>query len=197
MKIIGVTGGIGSGKSTVSKILERLGAKIIDADGIALEITAPGSKVLDEIIQYFGGEILSPQGQLDRKKLAQVVFNQPEKLKALNRMTHPPIMKKIKHWVSEEKIKGEASLLVIEASIPLQNGYQDMVDQIWVVTADMEVRVQRVKQRSGLSRDEILKRVYSQMSESEYKAIGDVVISNSGTLENLQQEIEKLIGEWN
>jgi dephospho-CoA kinase len=192
LKIIGVTGGIGSGKSTVSRILRDLGAKIISADKIARDIVYKGEKALLEIVEHFGDEILTGNGELDRKKLGTIVFGDNEKLEILNSITHKYIAEKIVNIAEQFKTENKSGILVIEAPIPVEHGFIDIVDQVWVVTADIEVRVKRIIERDGITREEALNRINSQKKESEYLDIADEVLVNNGEIEELEKEVARL-----
>lgn len=192
MKIIGVTGGIGSGKSTVSRILRDLGAKIVSADKIARDIVHKGEKALLEIVEHFGDEILTSNGELDRKKLGTIVFGNNEKLEVLNSITHKYIAEKIVNIVEQFKMDNKSGIMVIDAPIPVEHGFIDIVDQVWVVTADIDVRVKRIIERDGITREEALSRINSQKKESEYLDIADEVLVNNGEIEELEKEVARL-----
>lgn len=192
MKIIGVTGGIGSGKSTVSRILRDLGAKIVSADKIARDIVHKGEKALLEIVEHFGDEILTSNGELDRKKLGTIVFGNNEKLEVLNSITHKYIAEKIVNIAEQFKMDNKSGIMVIDAPIPVEHGFIDIVDQVWVVTADIDVRVKRIIERDGITREEALSRINSQKKESEYLDIADEVLVNNGEIEELEKEVARL-----
>lgn len=188
MRIIGITGGIGSGKSTVSKILASFGAQIIDADILAKQIVEKGQKALEEILECFGDEILDREGNLDRKKLSGIVFKNKQKLEVLNRITHDHVAKRI-----IEKIESltKTEIAVVDAPIPIEHGFLDVVDEVWVVLADKEVRIKRVMERSGLTYNEVEDRINAQLSDEFYKSISEVVIVNNGSVEELRQQVKK------
>lgn len=192
MKIIGVTGGIGTGKSTVSSILKSLGAKVIDADMISRQIVAKGKKAYVEILEAFGDEVIDENGDLNRKELANIVFNDRSKLEILNNITHPIIGQEIKNTVTEDENDGFYDLLVVDAAIPFKNGFLDVVDKVWVVTANKENRVQRIMERNGLTEAEALSRVNSQMSQMEYASLADVIIENDEGIIELEKKVVKL-----
>ncbi|HOQ01134.1 MAG TPA: dephospho-CoA kinase [Acetivibrio clariflavus] len=188
MRIIGVTGGIGSGKSTVSKILASFGAQVIDADVLARQIVQKGQKALEEIVNYFGEAVLDSEGNLDRKKLSGIVFKDKKKLEALNRITHNYIAEKI---IEEIKKIKEDETVVVDAPIPIEHGFIDVVEEIWTVIADKEVRIKRVMERSGLTYNEVEDRINSQLSDEFYLSISDRVIVNNGSIEELRLQVEK------
>ena len=192
MRIIGVTGPIGSGKSIVSKILSDLGAVIIDADVLARAVTARGSDALNELVSYFGDEILTSNGELDRKMLAQLVFGDKVKLHALNSITHKHIVKKIKLAVENIKAAGKNEVIVIDAPLPVENGFLDVVDEVWVVSADREKRIRRIIERSGYTREEVENRIDSQMKDEEYLKLATEVLENNREIEELEKAVVKL-----
>ncbi|HOJ80891.1 MAG TPA: dephospho-CoA kinase [Clostridiales bacterium] len=192
MKIIGVTGGIGSGKSSVARILKDLGAAVIDADVLAKSVTSAGGKAFDELVGYFGEEIVGDDGEIDRKKLAHAAFSDEEKLKMLNAITHKHIAEKIYDTVEVLKNTGKWDTIVIDAPIPIEKGFIDLADEIWVVVADRETRIRRAMERSGYTYDEVAARIDSQMSEDEYLELADEVIRNGDSIEELEQTVVRL-----
>lgn len=188
MRIIGVTGGIGSGKSTVSKILASFGAKIIDADVLARQITQKGQMALEEIVNCFGETILDSEGNLDRKMLSKIVFKDKQKLDALNRITHKYVAEKI---IENLKKINNNEIAVVDAPIPIEHGFIDVVDEIWAVVAHKDVRIKRVMERSNMTYNEVEDRINSQLSDEFYKSISDVVIENNGSIEELEQQVKK------
>jgi len=192
LKIIGITGGTGSGKSIVSRILRDLGAGIINADKIAREVVSKGGKALEELVQYFGSEILGSGGELDRKKLAEIVFNNFEKLEVLNSITHKYIIERIINSVNEAKGDNKAGITVIDAPIPIEHGFKDQADEIWVVTADRDLRIKRIMERDALTLEEALSRINSQFKDEDYLKIADEVLVNNGSIEELEKEVARL-----
>lgn len=192
MRIIGVTGGIGSGKSTVSRILEDLGAVVIDADKIAREVMAPGEDAYNEIVKFFGNEYIGQNGQIDRKKLAAMVFGNPEKLELLNNITHKHIIKRILEIIEAKAREGYNGVIVIDAPIPVEHGFLDTVDEVWVVDADRDVRIKRIMERSNMSYEEAVSRINSQIPRSDYLSIANEIIENNGSVEELEQKVVKL-----
>ena len=192
MRIIGVTGAIGSGKSMVSRILNDLGVVIIDADILSKAVTSRGSDALGELVSYFGKEILLQNGELDRKKLAETVFNDKVRLHALNAITHKHIVKKIRSAIDNIKSTGKSEVIAIDAPIPVENGFMDVVDEVWVVTADREIRRNRIIERSGYTFEEAESRMNSQMKEEEYLRLADEVLENSGEIEELEKAVVRL-----
>lgn len=187
-----MTGGIGSGKSTVSRTLKDLGAVVIDADSIARAVTVKGGKALEELARYFGNEILDNSGELNRKALAQAAFSDPVKLYALEAITHRYIIAKITEAIENIKNTGKAEIVVIDAPIPVEQGFMDVSDEVWVVTAQRETRVKRAMERSGYSYEETLDRINSQMKDEEYLKAADEVLQNDGSIEELEKAVVKL-----
>lgn len=188
MRTIGVTGGIGSGKSTVSKILAEMGAEIIDADVIARDITLKNQVAYQEIVDCFGAEILASDGEIDRGKLASKVFNDKHKLELLNSMTHQHVAQIIVK--RHEILKNMEKTVVIDAPIPIKHGFLDVVEEIWVVVADREIRIKRVMTRSGLTYQQALGRINAQLSDEYYCSLADVIINNNSTYEELRRIVE-------
>ncbi len=188
MFVIGLTGGTGSGKSTVASILSRYGGKVIDADLIAREVVARGSKALEELVEYFGREILDEDRNLNRKKLAQMVFTDREKLQLLNNITHKYIVERMLEELEKLKSEGNARFIVIDAPIPVEHGFLDVADTVWVVAADPDQRIRRIMERSDLTYEEAVNRINSQISQEDYIKIAHEVIYNNGTFEQLEKE---------
>lgn len=193
MKIIGVTGGIGSGKSTVSGILADLGAKVINADHIARKVVARGEKALNELVEHFGLEILNADGSLDRKKLGSMVFNDPESLEFLNNITHKYIAEKIIQELEEIKAQRNTDVIVLDVPIPIKHGFTDIADTIWVIAADKETRIDRIMKRSGLTREEAISRINAQKNDEEYERIADEIIFNNGDIIQLEKDVVRLL----
>lgn len=190
--IIGVTGGIGSGKSTVSKILRDLGVKVIDADKISREVVNKGSKAYNEIVISFGPDVLDENDDINRKKLAEIVFNNEEGLKKLENITHKYIIEEIYKKISEIKSEGSSDIIVLDVPIPVKHGFLDLVDRVWVVTANKELRIERIMARSGDTYEEVLARIDSQLKDEEYLKIADDVLINDNGIEELEKNVAKL-----
>jgi dephospho-CoA kinase len=182
--LIGLTGGIASGKSTVSGILQELGAKIIDTDQLARQVVAPGQPAYREIVAAFGRRVLQPDGSLDRRALGRIVFNDAAARERLNAITHPRIRElaaaKTEYWRQQDA----GAVIVIEAPLLLEAGMDAMVDAIWVVTAPQPLRLERIRRRDNLSRQEAESRLRAQEAgEAERLSRATVVINNSGDLQ--------------
>ena len=191
MFVIGLIGGIGSGKSSVSEILKSLGVDVIDADKVGHEAYTPDSEGWRKVISVFGQDIVGPDKQIDRKKLGSIVFSDPNEMDKLNKLMHPII-----HDLVKEKIKNFSdqgvNVVLLEAAILIEANWQDLTDEIWLAKANQEVVIERVQLRNNFTREEIIKRIQSQMSNDEREKHADVVIDNDGTIEQLQEKVKTL-----
>jgi dephospho-CoA kinase len=193
--IIGLTGGIACGKSTVANILRQKGILVIDADEISREITKKGKPAWQEIKEEFGEEVIGPDGEILRKKLAQIVFNNPTKLATLNQITHPRITKQLTEILAEIKAKKSQRIIVIEVPLLFECGLQDIFDEVWVVKAPQSVMIERLIKRDSLSKEDALKRISSQMPLTQKAQLADRVIENSGSVNDLKKQIEDILKE--
>lgn len=193
MKVIGLTGGTGSGKSVVSRGLMEAGAVIVDADRISHEIILKGKPAYEEIVAYYGTEILDEEGNIVRKKLGEIVFHDKEKLAFLNACTHKYITAEAKRQIEEAKAEGTAKAVVVDAPLLLEAGWESFCDLVWVVYADAEVRAKRVMERDGVTYELAKARIANQKSWEEYKACASTVIDNSKDLEHLQSQLSALL----
>jgi dephospho-CoA kinase len=183
MKIIGLTGGIASGKSTVSRALRELGAIIIDADEVAHAIIEPGKPAWKDIVEHFGLGVLNPDQTIDREKLGAIVFNDPEKLQVLNQITHPRVGEQFKQMIKDIKSQQADAVLFIEVPLLYETHMDRICDEVWVVWVDEETQIQRLMKRDGLSREDALKRIDAQMSLDEKARRADFVIDNRFSVE--------------
>ena len=191
MKVIGLTGGIGSGKSTVAQFLAELGAVILDADKVGHEAFKAGTDAWREVVAAFGRQVLTPEGDVDRKKLAEVVFGNPEALSRLNQIMHPQIGRMVKARLEEYRRQG-VGVVVLEIPLLVETGGISLVDEVWVTVASEPTVLRRLEERSGLSRQQSLARLRSQVSNEERVKHADVVINNDGSLGELKAEVKKL-----
>ena len=195
MYVIGLTGGIGSGKSTVAQMLERRGAKLLSADAVGHEVYEPGRPAWQEIVDAFGRGIVGADGKIDRKVLGPIVFSDPEQLRRLNAITHPR-MKELMGEKLEAERAGGARIAVLEAALLFDAGWDDLTDEVWVTVAPPEVAAARTAERSGISVEEALSRIRAQMSNEERIARSQVVIDTDcalgRTLEQVSEEWERL-----
>lgn len=194
MKVIGLTGGIASGKSTVSNYLRELGAVILDADVIAREVVKPGEIAWQEIVQYFGSEILTPERELDRIKLGQIVFNNPEARRKLNQITHPRVKEEISKRLSFMAVQSPDAIAVVDAPLLIEAGLTNMVDEVWLVMVDEKTQVLRLIIRDKCTEEEACRRIASQMPLKEKLERADKVIDNNGTIENTLRQVDNY---WN
>jgi len=190
--IVGLTGGIASGKTLVSNELRKLGAHIIDADVIAREIVEPGSPALAEIVKEFGAGILKADGTLDRKALAKIVFSDKEKLLILNRITHPKIIERTKALIGEIRSAHKDPLIIIDAAVLIEAGIHASVDEVVVVHISEDEQMKRLIARDNLTDDEARKRVASQLPLKEKTVHADYVIDNSGSPEATLERVQGL-----
>lgn len=207
MKLIGLTGGIGAGKSTVTDYLIDRGFHVLDADKISREIVLPGSDMLLQLAELFGNGILQEDGGLNRKKLGSIVFSDPEKKEQLDRLMHTKILEVIHERVfqireeschdAEAIISPERAMrnkvIFIDAPLLFETGLDKSVEEIWVIDAEDEIRIRRVMERDGLNRDEIIKIMNYQMDRTEKNRRADVLLDNSGEKEALYRQLNLLI----
>lgn len=188
MKVYGLTGNIGSGKSTVAQMLREIGAFTLDADEVAREIVRPGEPALAEIVACFGRGVLHEDGTLDRGALAEIVFANKREREQLNRITHSRILERIKERISARS--GE-SIVFVEASLidRKSGGLNDLIDGLVVVTCPGELRKRRVAARDAISPEEIRRRMDSQLSEAEKASQADFLVENSSDMENLRAKV--------
>ena len=191
--VIGVTGGVGTGKSTILQILkEKYNAVIIIADDIARDLMMPHEASYEAAVRYFGEDILTkgPGSHIDRAHLAQIVFHDPEKLEALNNMTHPLVKTKIRSLIDAYQSEGRG-LIVLETAILIRAGYLDIVDELWVICADYETRVQRLMASRGYTREKTDSIIRSQMSDEEMTQYAALVIDNSRSIDFTEEQIRQ------
>lgn len=189
MRCIGLTGGIGSGKSTVSALLARKGAVVVDADAITRELQQPGTEVFQAMVDRFGPGIVAPDGTLDRQAVADLVFGDPDALADLNAIVHPAVGAEIARRLAEEAETDH--LVVLDVPLLVESGRSDLAGLV-VVDVDPEVAVERLVTQRGMREEDARARMARQVSRQERLAKADVVIDNSGTLEDLEQEVERL-----
>lgn len=189
MKVIGLTGGIASGKSTASEILRRFNIKIIDADVIAREVVKPGQPAFNEIVEVFGDDVIDDFGVLKRSNLARIVFNDKDKLEKLNQITHKRIIERIELIIDTYLQSKKEKVVVLDAAllIELELGY--LVDEIWLVVIDKKTQIKRLMIRENMSYEDALKIIDSQMQLEEKKTFADVLIDNSETVDYMNQQL--------
>jgi len=193
MKVIGLTGGIGTGKSTVSAYLKEKGCLVLDADKMSRALTAPGGAALAEVRAAFGDGVFFEDGTMNRKAVSDIVFNNSDMRRALEEIITKKVVEQTIDAVETLRVENYTGVVVLDAPLLFEFGMQVYTDECWVVTADIEVRIERIMKRDGLDRESILGRIRSQMSESEKIELADYIIDNSGNLINLYEQIDRLI----
>jgi dephospho-CoA kinase len=191
MVVIGLTGGIGAGKSEVSRILAGHGAAIIDTALLGHEAYAPGTAPWRAVVQAFGRDILLPDAQIDRKILGDIVFSDPEALEQLNGIMRPALNNMITERIRDAGRQGYR-VIVLDSATLVEAGWTELVNEVWVITAPRDDIFERLRRRSGLSIKAIVERMESQLSDEERKAHADVVIENDGSLTDLRNAVEAL-----
>lgn len=187
---IGLTGGIATGKSTVSAMLVQRGAVLIDADQIAREVVLPGSPILNEVVSRFGQAVLLEDGSLHRKKLGQIIFGDTEARKDLEAILHPPIRTMMKLRMKALETEDPDRLVVADIPLLFESNLQDPYAEIMLVYVPMEIQKQRLMQRDNLNELEAEARLSSQMPIEQKKKLADIVIDNSGTIEDTEKQID-------
>lgn len=192
--VVGLTGGIGSGKSSFARLLEARGAELIDADALGRAALEPGRPAWHSVVDQFGDEVLEPGGMhINRKALARVVFSDADKLAALNAITHPVIMSGIADLL--ETLSGTNEIVVIDAALILELGLADGMDVIVVVVASEESRRSWLTANRGMTGDEITQRMAAQKDTAELVARADIVVRNEGTIDDLAAEADRVWAE--
>lgn len=190
--VIGLTGGIASGKSTISSILKAVGWPVIDADLIARQIVMPGSKGLEQIVNRFGPQMLNSDGTLDRKKLGKTVFDDPKKLSDLDKIEHPLIQEAIDFQLDEFK-KQHLPVVVLDVPLLFETGMDEECDLTVLAVVDQATQLKRLMKRDQISKMDAVKKISSQMSLKEKMQRADVIIDNNGTLEQTRSQVAELV----
>lgn len=191
MRLIGLTGGIGSGKSKVTAVLRHLGASVVDADALTHQIQGRGQPGWEAIRDAYGWSILSPDGEIQRKKLGFLIFRDPKQRIRLNEMIHPLVRQEMAKAIDRNRDQG-IGITILDVPLLIEGGMYREVDEVWVVYTDLETQVKRIAQRDGIGREEALKRVTSQMPLEEKIRYAHRVIQNTGTVEQLKEEVQAL-----
>ena len=197
---LGLTGGIASGKSVVGEIFVKLGAHLIQADAVAHSLMQPGRAVYEEVVRHFGSEILSPDGSINRPRLAEAAFGAPggapPRIKELNEIVHPAVIDHENKWMQEISRRDPNAIAIVEAALILESGTASRFDHLIVVTCQPEQRVQRFARRLGISEDaaraEVARRMAAQMPDEEKIKAADFVIDNSGSLAATEQQVHRV-----
>jgi dephospho-CoA kinase len=189
---IGLTGGVGSGKSTVSSYLKELGVPVVDGDDIARKALAAGSPLLSRVHHEFGDQVFREDGTLNRGRLADIVFNDQASLDKLNAIIHPFVWETAMEQMEAYQQEGR-EIVVLDMPLLLELGWQLRVESIWVVAVPPEIQIERVMQRDGFSRNQVLSRMNHQMPTWGKINYADVIIRNDGSLENTRQQVRKAL----
>lgn len=192
MLLVGLTGGIGSGKSTVAAMLERRGAVVLDADDLARRAVEPGTPGYARVVDEFGSDILTPSGDIDRKRLADVVFTEPEARARLESIVHPDVARLFAEAV--DAYRDTDRVVVYVVPLLVERSLQSAFDVIVVVSASPDIRVARVVTQRGMTEDDVRDRISAQLPAQERERAGHVVIRNEGTLDDLERAVEEV---WN
>ena len=193
MLLVGLTGGIGSGKSTVARLLERRGAAVIDADQLAREAVAKGTPGFDRVVEAFGRGVVAPNGELDRSALANRIFSDPAQKAALEAIVHPEVARRFSDQV--ESFRATDRIVVYVTPLLVELGLAPAFDVVVVVTASPHLRVSRVASDRGLSPDEVRGRLAVQATDEQRAEVADVLIDNDGSLADLAPQVDRLWGD--
>ena len=191
MLVIGLTGNLGTGKTEVAQTLAELGAAVINADELGHELFQPGSLTYNEVTAAFGKSLLRSNGEIDRGRLGQLVFADPDRLKKLNRIMHPRIYEIVKQKI-EDYGKSGAGVVVVEAALLVEAGWKPLVDRLWVTTAPEETIAKRLEKSRGLSEEQVLARLRNQMPQTEKMKHADVIIDTDVPVALLRARVKEL-----
>lgn len=195
MVLIGVTGGVGSGKSELLRyVRDRYGAFVLFADQAAAQLMRRGQSCFDPVVRLLGPEVIGPDGELDRKKIAGRVFENDTLRESLNRIVHPAVRTSILEAVQEQKKAGTA-LFFLEAALLIEENYNEICQELWYVYADEDIRRERLRRSRGYSEEKITAIIRSQLPEEKFREASDFVIDNSGTLEESERQIDRRLAE--
>ncbi len=191
MLVIGLTGGIGTGKSEVASLLQSFGAEVINADQVGHEAYTPNSESWREVVNTFGEEILQSDGQIDRGRLGAIVFSNPQQLDKLNAIMHPRMARMVGDKIEVLRDKG-APAVVVEAAVLFEAGWDSLVDEVWTTDSPVELVIERLQARNGMSEEEVRRRINSQMDRVERIERSDLVVDNSGDVAGLGETVKAL-----
>jgi dephospho-CoA kinase len=193
MRVFGLTGNIGSGKSAVAAMLREAGIPVLDADRISREVTAPGGRAYDAVVQAFGRGIVRNDGSIDRKRLGEIVFSDPASRERLERITHPAILDAMKDALAGLAREGHRAA-VVEATLIHESGRKGLFEAVISVTCDSETAISRLAARDGMSRGQAEARLRAQMDSDRKAGASDYVIDNSGDIESTRRQVVALAG---
>ncbi|MFV8830470.1 dephospho-CoA kinase [Alkalihalobacterium sp. APHAB7] len=193
--IIGLTGGISSGKSTVSHFISKLGIPIIDADVIAREVVEPGEEAFNQIVSHFGTQVLNEEGTIARKRLGEIIFNDEKERKKLNSIVHPAIRKRMIE--TKDRLFGEGhSVVVYDLPLLFESDLRHMVDKVLLVYVEEQIQLERLMARDQSSKEEALSRIQSQMPLKDKTKLADEVINNNGSIEGTEEQLRQILVKW-
>ena len=195
MKVIGITGGIGSGKSDVLNYLESNGAYVVEADKLAHTLMEPGGKVYNKIVEHFGNAILCDDGRIDRKQLGSIVFADENALQSLNSIVHPQVKDFIKHDIENKRSAGKTGVYVIEAALLIQDGYRLICDEIWYIYVNRDERVKRLVKGRGGEASSYISVIDNQDTDEYYMSNSDVVVDNNGPFKKTEAALKELLNK--
>jgi len=193
--IIGLTGSIASGKSTISQLLQDKGFRIIDADLVARKVVEPGTPTLIEISKQFGDEVIHPDGTLNREALGTLIFHNPSKRKQLNELMHPAIRQEMLAQRDDLKKQG-IETIIMDIPLLFESKLQHFVEKVLVVSVTEDIQLERLIKRNSLSEEEAKVRISSQLPVSEKEKAADAVIYNNGSIEESKTQLERILEEW-
>lgn len=190
MLLVGLTGGLGAGKSTVGRMLSDRGAVLVDADQLARRALDPGTAAYKQVCDLFGDQVVTTSGQLDREAIAAAVFDEPERRRTLESIVHPEVYRMLADIVEDRR--DTEDIIVFDAPLIVETGFHDACDVVVVVTAPEETRVARAARDRGMTVDAARARIRAQLGDADREAVADVVIRNDGTLADLERQVDEL-----
>lgn len=191
---VGLTGGIGCGKSTVAAMMREMGCHVLEADLLAHRLIEPGQPAYDEVIREFGPGVRAPDGRIDRAKLAAIVFADPAKLDLLNRIVHPRVLEALDRELAELERAQPQAVAVVEAALLIESSYHERLDRLVVVWCEPEQQIERLLAR-GMAREQAERRIAAQMKMDQKRRMADDEIDCSGSLESTRRQVERLIAK--
>ena len=195
-RVIGITGGIASGKSSVSTFIRELGFSVIDADVVAREVVEPGEEAYHEIVKEFGESILMPEGDINRAALGDLIFHNEDKRLKLNSIVHPAVRKRMRE-LAEKAFQDGAETVFMDIPLLFESKLTFMVEKTLLVYVDEEIQLTRLMKRNNLSEKDALARIASQMPLKEKKALAEAVVDNNGDLEETKEQVRQVLTNWN
>lgn len=197
MKIIGITGGVGAGKSEIlAYIREHYNCQVILADNVAHQVEEPGQKCYNELVALLGADILNQDGTIQKTRMAAKIFADSRLLAKVNELVHPAVKEYILQKIAEKKKEGKLDFLFIEAALLIEDGYEQIVDELWYIYTKLDIRRERLKASRAYSDEKINQILQGQLSEEEFRKHCKVVIDNSGSLAEAYQQIDEKLGEY-